>query len=222
MLWTVEHGPRGGDEINIPRPGKNYGWPVITYGIDYDGMPVEGGITQKAGMEQPLYYWDPVIAPSGFMFYTGTLFPEWKDNLFIGGLRGQRVSRLVLNGDKIVGEEWLFTQLHKRIRDVRQGPDGAIYLLTDETAGQILKVTPKPSGRPRNPDLPARSARRDRRAMEEANATSTGWRRNRNRGRHANRCSSRRPPPYAWSPPPDARPGESSPTTPPVRTRPGR
>ncbi len=147
LLWTVEHGPRGGDEVNIPRPGKNYGWPVITYGIDYDGMPIEGGITAHAAMEQPLYYWDPVIAPSGFMFYTGTLFPEWKNNLFIGGLRGQRVSRLTLSGDKITGEEWLFTDLHKRIRDVRQGPDGAIYLLTDETAGQILKVTPKPSGR---------------------------------------------------------------------------
>ncbi|HEY3814917.1 MAG TPA: PQQ-dependent sugar dehydrogenase [Caulobacteraceae bacterium] len=146
-LWTVEHGPRGGDEANAPQAGKNYGWPVITYGIDYDGMPIEGGITKRAGMEQPLYYWDPVIAPSGFMFYTGTLFPEWKDNLFIGGLRGQRVSRLVLNGEKVVGEEWLFTELHKRIRDVRQGPDGAIYLLTDENAGQILKVTPKPSGR---------------------------------------------------------------------------
>ena len=146
-LWTVEHGPRGGDEVNAPEPGKNYGWPVITYGIDYNGMPIEGGITQHEGMEQPLYYWDPVIAPSGFMFYTGALFPEWKNNLFIGGLRGQRVSRLILDGKKIVGEEWLFTDQHKRIRDVRQGPDGAIYLLTDETAGQILKVTPKPSGR---------------------------------------------------------------------------
>ncbi|HWE45347.1 MAG TPA: PQQ-dependent sugar dehydrogenase [Caulobacteraceae bacterium] len=146
-LWTVEHGPRGGDEINAPQPGKNYGWPVITYGIDYNGMPVEGGITQHAGMEQPLYYWDPVIAPSGFLFYTGSLFPEWKNNLFVGGLRGQRVSRLTLDGTKITGEEWLFTGLHKRIRDVRQGPDGGIYLLTDETAGQILKVTPKPSGR---------------------------------------------------------------------------
>jgi glucose/arabinose dehydrogenase len=146
-LWTVEHGARGGDEVNAPQPGKNYGWPVITYGIDYNGMPIEGGITQHAGMEQPLYYWDPVIAPSGMTFYTGTLFPEWKNNLFVGGLRGQRVSRLTLNGDKITGEEWLFTELHKRIRDVRQGPDGAIYLLTDETAGQILKVTPKPSGR---------------------------------------------------------------------------
>jgi glucose/arabinose dehydrogenase len=142
-LWTVEHGPRGGDEINIPQAGKNYGWPVITYGIDYNGMPIEGGITQHAGMEQPIYYWDPVIAPSGFLFYTGDLFPEWKGNLFIGGLRGQRVSRMVLNGDKVVGEEWLFTDLHKRIRDVRQGPDGAIYLLTDENPGQILKVTPK-------------------------------------------------------------------------------
>ena len=146
-LWTVEHGPRGGDEVNAPQPGKNYGWPVITYGIDYDGMPIEGGITARAGLEQPLYYWDPVIAPSGFMFYTDTLIPEWKGNLFIGGLRSQRVSRLTLDGEKITGEEWLFTDLHKRIRDVRQGPDGAIYLLTDESNGQILKVTPKPSGR---------------------------------------------------------------------------
>jgi glucose/arabinose dehydrogenase len=146
-LWTVEHGPRGGDEINAPEPGKNYGWPVITYGIDYNGMPIKGGITQHEGMEQPLYYWDPVIAPSGMMFYTGTLFPEWKNNLFIGGLRGQHLARLVLNGKRVVGEERLLADQHHRIRDVRQGPDGAIYVLTDETNGLILKLWPKPSGR---------------------------------------------------------------------------
>ncbi len=146
-LWTVEHGPRGGDEINIPQPGKNYGWPVISYGIDYNGMPIKTGITQHAGMEQPLYYWDPVIAPSGMLFYTGALFPEWKNNLFIGGLRGQHLARLVLDGDKVVGEERLLEDQHHRIRDVRQGPDGAIYVLTDEKDGQVLKITPKPSGR---------------------------------------------------------------------------
>jgi glucose/arabinose dehydrogenase len=143
LLWTVEHGARGGDEVNIPRPGKNYGWPVITYGIDYSGLPIGQGITQHAGMEQPLYYWDPVIAPSGMAFYTGALFPEWRGNLLVGGLRGQQVARLVLKGDKVVGEERLLTELKKRIRDVRQGPDGAVYVLTDEKDGSVIKVTPK-------------------------------------------------------------------------------
>jgi len=142
-LWTVEHGARGGDEVNIARAGKNYGWPVITYGIDYSGMPIGQGITAKAGMEQPLYYWDPVIAPSGMAFYNGALFPEWKGDLLVGGLRAQHVARLVLKGEKVVGEERLLTELKKRIRDVRVGPDGAVYVLTDEKDGAVIKVTPK-------------------------------------------------------------------------------
>jgi glucose/arabinose dehydrogenase len=146
-LWSVEHGTRGGDELNIPRKGKDYGWPTIAYGIEYAGGPITGGITQQEGMEQPVYYWDPVIAPSGMMFYTGKLFPAWKNNLFIGGLASMNLVRLVLNGERVVGEERLLTDLQPqrtRIRDVRQGPEGAVYLLTDETAGRILKLVPAP------------------------------------------------------------------------------
>jgi glucose/arabinose dehydrogenase len=143
VLWEVEHGARGGDEINVPEAGKNYGWPVITYGIDYNGMPIKTGITQHPGMEQPLYYWDPVIAPSGMIFYTGKLFPQWRGNLLVGGLRSKRVSRLVLSGRKVVAEDWVARELGSRIRDVRQGPDGAIYLLTDETDGKIVRMSPK-------------------------------------------------------------------------------
>jgi glucose/arabinose dehydrogenase len=142
-LWEVEHGARGGDEVNIIQPARNYGWPVITYGEDYDGRPIGAGITQHAGMEQPIYYWDPVIAPSGMAFYTAGLFPAWKGSLFVGGLRSQRVSRLTLEGDRVVGEEWLLTDLGERIRDVVQGPDGAIYLLSDNPEGRVLKVVPK-------------------------------------------------------------------------------
>lgn len=143
QLWTVEHGPRGGDEINIPRPGRNYGWPVITYGEDYSGKPVGAGITAHPGMEQPIYYWDPVIAPSGMAFYDADLFPAWKGSLFVGGLASEHLARLTLKGDRVVGEEWLLQDLHKRIRDVAVGPDGAIYLLTDEADGEILKLAPR-------------------------------------------------------------------------------
>ena len=139
-LWEVEHGARGGDEVNIARTGKDFGWPTITYGIDYDGRPITGGITQKEGMEQPVYYWDPVIAPSGATFYTGDLFPAWKGSLFIGGLGSTCLVRLTLEGEKIVGEERLLTDLGERIRNVRQGPDGA---LTDNDKGRILKLVPK-------------------------------------------------------------------------------
>lgn len=142
-LWEVEHGTRGGDELNIARQGKDYGWPTIAYGIEYRGGPITGGIQARAGMEQPLYYWDPVIAPSGMTFYTGDLFPAWKGSLFIGGLASQRLVRLTLDGDKVVGEERLLPSVNERIRDVRQGPDGALYLLTDNTAGRILKLVPK-------------------------------------------------------------------------------
>jgi glucose/arabinose dehydrogenase len=142
-VWEVEHGARGGDEINLPEPGKNYGWPVIAYGIDYSGARIGAGITAQQGMEQPIYYWDPVIAPSGLTFYTGKLFPEWQGNLFVGGLRGQQVARLVIRGDRVVGEERLLIELGARIRDVRQGPDGALYVTTDQGDGKLLKLTPR-------------------------------------------------------------------------------
>ena len=142
VLWTVEHGAKGGDEINIPKAGKDYGWPTITYGEDYSGKPIGDGITQHEGMEQPIYYWDPVIAPSGLAFYNGAVFPAWKGSLFVGGMKGYLV-RLTLKDDKVVGEERLLTELGFRIRDVKVGPDGALYLVTDEDDGRVLKVTPK-------------------------------------------------------------------------------
>ncbi len=144
-LWEVEHGARGGDELNIVRKGRDYGWPTISYGIEYRGTPITGGITSKEGMEQPAYYWDPVIAPSGMVFYTGDLFPAWKGSVFVGGLASTNLVRLSLDGDKIVGEERLLTDLRpkrERIRDVRQGPDGALYLVTDEAQGRLLKLVP--------------------------------------------------------------------------------
>jgi glucose/arabinose dehydrogenase len=140
-LWTIEHGARGGDEINVPEAGKNYGWPVITYGRDYSGAKIGEG-TAKAGLEQPIYYWDPSIAPSGATFYIGELFPEWKGNLFVGALAGQSLHRLIVDGEKIVGEESLLEDLRERIRDVRQGPDGAIWVLTDNPQGRVLRLVP--------------------------------------------------------------------------------
>jgi glucose/arabinose dehydrogenase len=140
-LWETEHGARGGDELNTPEAGKNYGWPVITHGIDYPGQPIGEGIVQKEGMEQAHYYWDPVIAPSGLAFYTGNLFPQWKGSVFVGALRGQMLDRLTLVGDKVVAEEPLLVDLHSRIRDVRIGTEGAVYVLSDD--GKLLKLTPK-------------------------------------------------------------------------------
>jgi aldose sugar dehydrogenase len=140
-LWTVEHGARGGDEINRPQAGKNYGWPVITYGRDYSGAKIGEG-TEKAGMEQPLHYWDPSIAPSGLAFYQGDLFPEWNGDLLVGALAGQKLVRLDIRDGKVVGEEAMLEDLGERIRDVRVGPDGAVYLLTDNEAGKVLKLTP--------------------------------------------------------------------------------
>lgn len=140
-LWETEHGPRGGDELNLIKRGRNYGWPIISYGIDYDGKPITTGITQKNGMEQPVYFWDPVIAPSGFAFYRGDLFPDWKGSMFIGGLRGLILTRLKLSGDRVVGEEGLLTNMYAPIRDVRVGPDGAVYVLTDKDS--LLMLTPK-------------------------------------------------------------------------------
>jgi glucose/arabinose dehydrogenase len=140
-VWTIEHGPRGGDELNRLQAGKNYGWPVITYGIDYNGQPIGAGITQQAGMEQPVYYWDPSIAPAGMTFYTGSLFPRWQGSLFISALGQQRLVRLEFNGDRVTGEEH-FT-FGERLRDVAQGPDGSLWLLTDSANGRILKLTPQ-------------------------------------------------------------------------------
>jgi glucose/arabinose dehydrogenase len=138
-LWTVEHGARGGDELNVVRRGKDYGWPTISYGIEYSGLPITGGIQQKDGMEQPVYYWDPVIAPSGLMFYTGEMFPMWKGNAFIGGLASQALVRLELNGDVVVAEERLLLR-RGRVRDVVQGADGAIYILIDDAPGVVKKL----------------------------------------------------------------------------------
>jgi glucose/arabinose dehydrogenase len=143
QLWIVEHGARGGDEVNIITPGKNYGWPVITYGEDYSGQPIGAGITQKAGMEQPIYYWDPVIAPSGMAFYDAGPFPAWKGSLFVGGLASEHLARLTLKGDRVTGEEWLLKDLGERIRDVVVGPDGAVYVLTDNPQGRVLKLAPR-------------------------------------------------------------------------------
>ncbi|HEU0153784.1 MAG TPA: PQQ-dependent sugar dehydrogenase [Arenimonas sp.] len=139
-LWQTEHGARGGDELNIPEAGKNYGWPVITLGVNYNGMPIGEGKTEAEGMEQPMHQWTPSIAPSGLAFYTADRFPAWQGDLFVGALAFQRVVRLELEGDKVVGEEALLTDLGERIRDVRQGPDGYLYLLTDAANGKLLRV----------------------------------------------------------------------------------
>lgn len=139
-LWENENGPRGGDEINLILPGRNYGWPVIVHGIDYPGEKIDGGLTEKSGLEQPVYYWDPVIAPAGMAFYDAGLFPQWKGSVLVGALRGEMLDRLTLRGDRVLDEEPLLTGLHARIRDVRVGPDGAVYVLTDDT--RLLKLTP--------------------------------------------------------------------------------
>ena len=140
-LWTVEHGARGGDELNAPKQGRNYGWPVITYGRDYSGVRIGEG-TAKPGMEQPIHYWDPSIAPSGLLFYTGDRFPAWKGDLFVGALGHELLVRLELDGERVTAQERLLERLGDRIRDVRQGPDGFIYLLTDEADGRILRLEP--------------------------------------------------------------------------------
>lgn len=142
-LWELEHGPKGGDELNLVKPGKDYGWPTITYGEEYSGKPIGASMTQAPGMEQPVYYWDPVIAPSGATMASGKLFPEWKGNLLVGGLASKALVRLVLKGDKVVGEERLLTDRSERIRDVVEAADGAIWLVTDGAKGKVLRVTPK-------------------------------------------------------------------------------
>jgi glucose/arabinose dehydrogenase len=141
QLWTVEHGARGGDEINRPEAGENYGWPVISYGVDYSGERIGVG-TSKPGMEQPVHYWDPSIAPSGMIFYDGDAFPEWRGDLFVGSLKFGYLARLEIEDGKIAGEEKLIEDLDQRVRDVRQGPDGNLYLLTDEDESRVLKLEP--------------------------------------------------------------------------------
>lgn len=137
-IWTAEFGPRGGDELNLIKPGKNYGWPTITYGIEYSGVKVGEGIQQKEGLEQPVYYWDPVISPSGMSFYSSNTIPEWKNNLFIGSLSGMHVLRLVIKNNKVVGEERLLGDEKQRFRSVIEGKDGALYAITDE--GRLYRI----------------------------------------------------------------------------------
>lgn len=137
-LWQGEHGPRGGDEINRIQAGANYGWPVITYGIEYSGQTIGAGIQQQQGMEQPVYYWDPVVSPSGMTFYTGNRIPEWQNNLFISSLSGQHIIRLVIEDNRVVGEERLLAGEGQRFRDITQGSDGALYAITD--AGRLYKI----------------------------------------------------------------------------------
>lgn len=140
-LWENEFGPRGGDELNLIVPGKNYGWPTITYGIEYGGNKIGGGTTQKAGLEQPVYYWDPVISPSGMTFYSGNLIPEWQNNLFISALSGQHIARLVIQNNKVVAEERLLSGEGQRFRDITQGKDGALYAVTDQ--GRLYRIGTK-------------------------------------------------------------------------------
>ena len=142
-LWTIEHGPQGGDELNRTDAGKNYGWPVITYGENYGGGQIGDGLTSKDGLEQPLLYWKPSIAPSGMAFVKGGLYgKDWQGNLLVGSLKFQYLVRLVMDGDRVAREEKLLPELAQRVRDVRQGPDGFIYLLTDDRDGQLLRLKP--------------------------------------------------------------------------------
>jgi len=142
VLWAHEHGPQGGDELNVIEPGRNYGWPVITYGANYGTGTQVGEGTHKAGMEQPLWYWDPSIAPSGMTFYTGDRFPGWRNSLFIGALKFELLARLELDGRVVLDEERLLEGELGRIRAVEQGPDGYLYLLTDERNGRLLRLEP--------------------------------------------------------------------------------
>ncbi|HZA97548.1 MAG TPA: PQQ-dependent sugar dehydrogenase [Gemmatimonadales bacterium] len=142
-LWEVEHGAKGGDELNLVQKGKNYGWPLVAYGEEYSGQAIQGAVTAKGGTEQPVYYWDPVIAPSGMQFYTGDAFPAWKGSVFVGGMRDTKLVRLTLENDRVTGEEHLLKNRDQRVRDVRQGPDGALYIVTDQSNGELWKITPR-------------------------------------------------------------------------------
>lgn len=143
QLWTVEHGARGGDELNLIKKGENYGWSIVTFGQEYSGDPIPNSKTHRDGYVDPVYYWDPVIAPSGMEVYTGSKIPEWKGNIFIGGLVSQRLVRLVIKDNRVTGEEHLLTDRGQRIRDVKQGQDGFLYIVTDEKNGELLRIAPK-------------------------------------------------------------------------------
>jgi glucose/arabinose dehydrogenase len=143
-LWVVEMGARGGDELNLIEKGRNYGWPLIAYGEEYSGLSIGDGATARDGLTQPVYYWDPVIAPSGAQWYSGDLFPAWKGQLLVGSLRDRKLVRLVIENQRVVGEEWLLADRGKRVRDVRQDAAGALYLVTDEEDGELWKLTPGP------------------------------------------------------------------------------
>jgi glucose/arabinose dehydrogenase len=142
-FWVVEMGPKGGDELNLIEKGKNYGWPLVTFGTEYSGKPVSTAVTTREGFVDPVYYWDPVIAPSGAQFYSGDAFPEWRGNLFVGGLKDKRLVRLVIKNGRVTGEEHLLTDRGQRIRDVKQGPDGALYVVTDQENGELWKIAPQ-------------------------------------------------------------------------------
>jgi aldose sugar dehydrogenase len=142
-FWAVEHGPRGGDELNLIEKGKNYGWPLVTFGVEYSGQEVQAAETTRPGYVDPVYYWDPVIAPSGMEIYSGDAFPEWQGSFFIGGLVTKSVVRLTVEGNRVRGEEHLLGDRGQRVRDVRQGPDGALYVVTDQSNGELWKITPR-------------------------------------------------------------------------------
>ncbi len=146
-LWTVEHGARGGDEVNRPRAGANHGWPDVAYGVEYSGAPLGAGVTAREGVEQPVYYWDPVIAPGGAVFYDGALFPEWRGNLLVAALKEKHIARLVVRDGRVVGEARLLTDLGARIRDVAIGPDGAVWAITDEDDGALVRLGRDEGGR---------------------------------------------------------------------------
>ncbi|HYE35265.1 PQQ-dependent sugar dehydrogenase [Methylocaldum sp.] len=142
-FWGVEHGARGGDELNLIEKGKNYGWPLVAYGEEYSGQPIPGAVTALPGFEQPVYYWDPVIAPSGAQVYTGDAFPAWRGSLFTGNLKDKRLVRLTLEANRVIGEEHLLAERGQRVRDVRQGPGGELYVVTDEANGELWKIVPR-------------------------------------------------------------------------------
>jgi glucose/arabinose dehydrogenase len=142
-FWVVDHGAKGGDELNLVEKGRNYGWPVVTFGEEYSGAPIPNSVTTRSGFADPVYYWDPVIAPSGAEFYTGNAFPTWRGSLFVGALREQRLVRLVIENNRVTGEEHLLADRRQRIRDVRQGRDGALYVVTDESDGELWKIVPR-------------------------------------------------------------------------------
>jgi glucose/arabinose dehydrogenase len=143
QFWQVEHGTKGGDELNRIEKGKNYGWPIVAFGEEYSGEPIPGTVTSRPGYESPVYYWDPVIAPSGAEFYSGDAFPAWRGNLFVGSLVDKNLVRLVLENGRVTGEERLLTDRGQRVRDVRQGPDGALYVVTDQDSGELWRISPR-------------------------------------------------------------------------------